>query len=258
VGHASGAPGGLLVRPRPVGRPELRLFLLHHAGGSHAVFRPWVARFPPAWDVCLVEAPGRGRLAGTPAVTDVEVLVDRLLGPLVPLAEQPFALFGHSMGAIVGHQLTTTLRARGLPLPVWLGLSALPAPRFDGTPAEIGLYRLSSAQLRDRLGRFGGLPPDALADDAVWGLVEPLLRRDIELCASWCPGPAASPLPVPTSVFCGDGDDTAGPRQMVGWSGHVRRFLGARRYSGDHFYFQEQVPAVVRQIVTDVAAAAGE
>jgi surfactin synthase thioesterase subunit len=241
-----------------VAEPDIRLFLLHHAGGSHSVFRPWVARFPPGWDVCLVEAPGRGRLAGVPAVTDVAVLGELLLGQLLGLVDRPFALFGHSMGAIVGHHLTTTLRARGLPLPVWLGLSALPAPRFDGTPAEIGLYQLSSVDLRARLGRFGGLPADVLANDTVWGLVEPLLRRDIELCASWCPGPGASALPVPTSVFCGDADATAGPRQMFPWAGHVRRFLGSRPYPGDHFYFQEHLAAVVSQIVADVSAVAQE
>jgi surfactin synthase thioesterase subunit len=246
-------PVRMIVRPRPVPRPDLRLVLLHHAGGSAAAYRGWAGLFPPSWDVCLVELPGRGRLAGVPAVTDAAALVERLVGQLRPLADQPFAVFGHSMGALLGYGLAAALG----PSAVWLGLSSLPVPRFDGTPAPVGLYRLSGPALRSRLVELGGVPPAALADDAVWALVEPLVRQDIAVCASWRPGPAYLPMRVPVSVFYGRDDAVAGARETAGWSGRVSRCLGAHGYPGGHFYLQRQPAEVVRQIVADVRVARG-
>jgi surfactin synthase thioesterase subunit len=243
--------GRMIVRPRAVPRPDLRLVLLHHAGGSAAAYRGWAEHFPPGWDVCLVELPGRGRLAGVPAVTDAAALVERLVGQVLPLADQPLAVFGHSMGALLAYGLVQALG----PAAVWLGLSALPVPRFDGTPAPVGLYRLPGPALRARLGELGGVPAAALADDAVWALVEPLVRRDIAVCASWRPGPDSVPPHAPVSVFYGRDDAIAGRRQTAGWSARVPRYLGAHGFPGGHFYLQHQVPALVRRIVADVAAA---
>lgn len=36
---------------------ELRLFVFHHAGGSHLPYRDWPGRFPVSWDVRTPDAP---------------------------------------------------------------------------------------------------------------------------------------------------------------------------------------------------------
>lgn len=49
-------PASGVMRPSPVADPELRLILLHHAGGSRTAFRRWARYLPPAYDTCIVEA----------------------------------------------------------------------------------------------------------------------------------------------------------------------------------------------------------
>jgi surfactin synthase thioesterase subunit len=244
------------VRVRPVADPEVRLFLLHHAGGSHTVFRGWAGRFPSSWDVCAVNAPGHGSAADVPALSTLDALVEHLLGELEPWLDRPFAFFGHSMGALVAFALARRAEATGRALPCWLGLSAHPGPRTAEAPPREHLHRLSAQELRVALGHLGGVPAGAVADDRAWAQLEPLTRRDLVLSETWRPGPDALVVPVPVSAFCGLDDPVANAAKATRWSAHTDRFVGVRAFPGGHFYFRTTPGPVVDQIVADVSAAA--
>ncbi|MFI5998267.1 thioesterase II family protein [Streptomyces sp. NPDC051362] len=104
--------------------PRLRLFVFHHAGGSHLAYRDWPARFPAGWQVHLPDAPGRGPRDERPALHDADALVDHYLHTLGDTLTGPFAFFGHSLGAVVAYELTRRLVDEGHTPPRWLGLSA--------------------------------------------------------------------------------------------------------------------------------------
>ncbi|MFF2101936.1 thioesterase II family protein [Streptomyces sp. NPDC058202] len=104
--------------------PRLRLFVFHHAGGSHLAYRDWPARFPAGWQVHLPDAPGRGPRDERPALHDTDALVDHYLHTLGDTLTGPFAFFGHSLGAVVAYELTRRLVDEGRTPPRWLGLSA--------------------------------------------------------------------------------------------------------------------------------------
>lgn len=111
---------------------ELRLFVFHHAGGSHLPYRDWPGRFPAGWDVRTPDAPGHGLLMDRPAIGDALRLVDHFRTELDAELTGPYALFGHSMGGLIAYELTRRLVAEGRTPPVWLGLSARGTPRPDG------------------------------------------------------------------------------------------------------------------------------
>ncbi|CCB71978.1 Thioesterase (plasmid) [Streptantibioticus cattleyicolor NRRL 8057 = DSM 46488] len=242
-----------MVCPRPVPDAALRIFLLHHAGGSHLAYRDWPALFPADWEVCLLEAPGRGRLADLPVLPTAEQVVTFFLEDLRPWLDRPFAVFGHSMGALLGYELTLRLMAEGLPLPVWLGLSARGAPRADGHQDVVQRHLLSDDELRRVVGAMGGTPPEVLADPGWWAMLEPLLRNDFRLAETWRPAPGTPKLPVPVTVFGGEQDIVVRPERLAEWAGHTERYLGLRLSPGDHFYFRHDTWQVVDRIVADVA-----
>ncbi|NKY14741.1 thioesterase II family protein [Streptomyces somaliensis] len=239
--------------PRPVPGAALRLFLFHHAGGSHLLYRDWVAHFPADWEIHLPDAPGRGRLADLPACADAERLVDFFLDGIVPVTDRPFAFFGHSMGGLVAYELTNRLAAEGLPLPVWLGLSARGAPRQPG-PADTR-HRLPDADLRRHLVRMGGTPPEVLDDPDVWQLFEPMIRNDLRLVETWSPRPRTPPLTVPLSVFGGTDDVVVPPERLAAWERHAERFLGLHLLDGDHFYLRGRSAEMARLITGRVRSA---
>lgn len=243
----------IVVRPRPVDDPLVRLVVLHHAGGSHMPYRRWARLLPAGWEACLLDAPGRGHAAHLAPARTMDELVHRLVRAIVPLVDRPFAVFGHSMGAAIGFALCVELLGRGLPLPVWLGVSAHPGPRAPGVRRATGIDRLDADALRMALHDIGGLPTAVLADDDLWEWIEPLVRADLEAAAGWRPA-TGDVLPVPVTAFCGRDDPVAPRAAMRGWAAHTDRFLGVREFPGDHFYLHGAREAVVADVVAGVTA----
>ena len=244
---------GVLTRLRPVPDSRFRLFLLHHAGGSPLGYRPWVRHFPADWDVCLVEAPGRGRSANAEPYRDAADLAGYLSERLGHALDRPFGLFGHSMGALVAYEMAARMAAGAAREPSWLGVSAWsPEP---GPEWEEPRHRLASDRLRDGIARMGGTPAAALADPAQWRLVEPLVRADLELVDTWRPSPGAERLRLPLSAFGGEDDPGMPPPRMDAWHDHVDGPVRRHTLPGGHFYFVGRIDDVAGRITRDVRSA---
>ncbi|NGO74467.1 thioesterase [Streptomyces sp. YC504] len=233
----------------------LRLFVLHHAGGSHVTYRHWPAALPGHWDVTLLDAPGHGRRIGSQPLDDAGRLADFLLGEIEPELPVPYALFGHSMGALVAYEIARRATDRGLPVPVWLGVSARPAP--VASPAQgrsPGWHALPDAALRTRLQGLGGTPAGILDDPSLWALYAPVIRADLRVVESWRPTPGAGPLPTALSAYAGREDFAVSPL-MSGWESHAEHFLGLRSFNGGHFYFLDDPEPLLRSVERDAETA---
>ncbi|MGY3676627.1 thioesterase domain-containing protein [Streptomyces sp. TE33382] len=252
VGAMSAGP---VIRPKPLSDPAVRLFLLHHAGGSHLLYRGWAEHFPKDWELCLLEAPGRGHLQTLPLIDDCDRLVDYFHTAIAHLVDRPFGFYGHSMGALIAYQLTRRLHHEGGPLPAWLGVSAYGAPRgeagADGRP-----HLMSDDELRGWLRNVGGSTPQLLDDDAVWHRFAPVFRNDFKLLDNWAPPRTPDPLPVPLSVFGGHSDKLIGEDRLLSWQAFTTHFRGLERYEGDHFYVMDHRKPLAAAITAAMRSAA--
>src|SRR5450432_2431387 len=100
---------------------KLRLFAFPHAGGGLNQYRGWREALPHY--VALI--PVRPDTSQCPTM---DALVAKLADVIEPYVNQPFALFGHSMGAVVAYELAQHLRRSALPAPIELVVSAARAP----------------------------------------------------------------------------------------------------------------------------------
>ena len=124
---------------------QLRLVCIPHAGGSAANYANWAEDLPETIELWTVAPPGRAARAAEPAFESLSAYANALADEIVAHISGPFALFGHSFGSLVALTVADILRARELPLPLVLAVSAHGAP-CDGLPdAEAALSTLSSA-----------------------------------------------------------------------------------------------------------------
>lgn len=91
----------------------VKLFCFPYAGASAQCYARW-RRGLPAWlDVRPVELPGRGARFGEPLHEQLAPLVAQLVTELRADLHAPYALFGHSLGALIAFEVAHALPTAG-------------------------------------------------------------------------------------------------------------------------------------------------
>ncbi len=220
--------------PRP--RARLRLLCFPYAGGGALAYREWTAGLPETIEVLPVQLPGRERRLAEPPFTQMEPLVAAAAEALAPALDRPFAIFGHSMGAIVGYEVAQRLRAAYGLQPSHLMASARRAPHLPPEPDED--YKLPDDQLIERLREINGTPAEVLEHPELMALMLPLLRADFELNDTYQPA-AYPPFACPITAFGGRDDDELLPGGLEAWSEVTTGRFALKMFPGDHFYLNE-------------------
>ena len=115
------------------------------------MFNSWQAAFTSRTgiQVCPIQYPGRGNRMREPAFTDCRLLVEAFLPHMIPLLNKPFALFGHSMGALIAFEVARALRRQCSLQPAHLFVSGGRAPQVP--PREPHTYDLPDEELTEEL-----------------------------------------------------------------------------------------------------------
>jgi medium-chain acyl-[acyl-carrier-protein] hydrolase len=233
----------------------IRLFPLPYAGGDTALFAPWSEDLPWEIELCPVQLPGRGRRAHEPAYAAMGPLVSALAEALPPALDTRFALFGHSMGALVCFELARELRRRGLPEPSHLLVSAHPAPQLPKRFEP--LSRLPDDEFLVQLHRrYGYVAPESLGPDGdqldgqldeLLDVMIPTLRSDVMVTDGYVYADEA-PLACPITAFGGLEDATVTRDELAAWQHQTRGGCETRMLPGGHFYLEPEPKFLVRFI----------
>ena len=187
--------------PKPNPAARLRLFCFPHAGGGALTYRMWPEALPADVEVCAVQLPGRDGRIEDPAIDNLDALVDALVPELLPLLDRPFALFGHSMGAMISFEVARRLRARQLAVPQRMFVSGRRAPQLPPED-ERRTFDLPKDEFVEELGRLNGTPREVLEHPELLELLLPILRADFSVCQTYVYAPG-EPLDVPITVLGG-------------------------------------------------------
>ncbi len=214
----------------------MRLFLLPPAGASAGVFRAWPDELRArtaglALDTVAVELPGRGaRLAEKP-VSSLPALVDELFREHTPSPGVPWAVVGHSMGALLGAAWAARAAADGR-APEFLLLSASAPPWLHSTAADLAG---SDEELWERVDALGGLPAVVRENPLARRMVGRVLQADVTAAARYRP---AGPEPVgcPVVAVRGAEDPLVDASLVAGWSALTDRGFEEVELAGGHFY----------------------
>lgn len=225
---------------------DVRLFCFPFAGGGAASFFPW-RQASGQIDVQPVRLPGReGRIAERPVVRLSE-LIDQLSYGLADYVDEPFAVFGHSMGALLAFELARRLEREGRP-PLRLFVSGRMAPM--ATPAQ-NLHSLPDTALIQWASALGATPERVLTSPEMRDVYLPVLRADLELCETYT-FTSEPRLKCPVSTFYGY-DEGYESRDLLGWRDVTDGPWKCQGFPGTHFFpFKESSPAVLNVIVQDV------
>jgi medium-chain acyl-[acyl-carrier-protein] hydrolase len=175
----------------------------------------------------------------------MQPLVERLGAELAACTNKPFALFGHSMGAIICFELARHLRETKGIEPVHLFVSGRQAPQIaEKDPPS---YNLPMAEFIDTLRRLKGTPPEVLENAELIRIVTPLLRADFELVQTYL-YEAGAPLTCPITAFGGIDDLEVTRDDLSGWQEQTAGRFTAITLPGDHFFINGYQPLLFQAI----------
>ncbi|HXM55487.1 MAG TPA: alpha/beta fold hydrolase [Candidatus Dormibacteraeota bacterium] len=227
------APQALWIhRPAPNPTASLRLYCAPYAGGGTGVFRTWPADLDGRIEVRSILYPGRERRFPEPPLSSVEALAERLVPAMLAELDPPFALFGHSLGALVAFEVARRLAAGGR-APVHLLVSGTHAPHL--TRGARQYHRLPDAEFLRAIQKLGGTPPELVDNRELLDLLLPALRADFTAAETYERAPG-HPLPCPITAFGGTDDPLVDRPALEGWAAHTAAGFRLHELPGDHFF----------------------
>ncbi len=235
------APWVARLRTRPHAR--LRLFCFPYAGGNAAIFRTWPDGLPADIEVCPVQLPGRGTRLMEPPFTQLSPLIQALADSLLPLLDKPFALFGHSLGALVGFELARHLRRQFGLHPVRLIVSAARAPQIPC--GDLPIHTLPDGEFVAKLRRLNGTPREVFEHEELMEIVLPPLRADFALYETYVYS-TEPPLNCHISTFGGLQDRNVSHSDLEAWRDQTTGSFSSRMFPGDHFFLNTTQPLLLQ------------
>jgi medium-chain acyl-[acyl-carrier-protein] hydrolase len=241
-----------VTRPAPQPQATKRLFCLPFAGGGASAYRKWASLLAPTIEVCPIQLPGRENRLLEIAYDNHTSLLEALLPALYPLLDKPYALYGHSMGALLAFELARSLE----------GCANYPGPQrvFLGAhrAAHLPLQRLPMADLSQedllkKLKEYGGFNEEVLGSPELLDLILPAVRADIKLCDTY-KFEHGRLLNCPIDTLAGAMDRQTPPNTMRPWELHTRGGVDLHILNGGHFFLNTHTTEVLEIIRTKMLA----
>lgn len=213
----------------------MRLFTFPFAGGGASAYRLWPAGLPSWVEVCPLQLPGREDRYREAAFTSLTGLSRALARELVPYLDKPFAMFGHSMGALLAFEVTRALRRAEAAAPLALFLAAYPPPHV--ALARAAIHHLPDTDFIEEMRRMQGTPEAVLQSADLMAFMLPILRADFQACDTYTLAPEL-PLDCPLFMYGGDDDREVDAQTLAEWRAHTTGAFTLHTLPGTHFFVQ--------------------
>ncbi|MCG6495259.1 thioesterase II family protein [Kitasatospora sp. A2-31] len=234
--------------PAADGPATKRLVCLPHAGGAASTFHSWSGRLGNGVELLAAKYPGRHERIGESSLESMTELADAVTEALLPFADLPLSLFGHSMGSYVAHEVACRLEGvHGVRLE-GLYLSGARAPHlFEPKAAYLG----GDEAVLDEVRRLGGTEAALLTDPDLFELVMPAIRADFRIMGAYRPN--ALVVHCPMVAYVGDRDLDVAPADMAAWADLASGSFDMTVFPGDHFYLVGQPDGLMRDLAARIA-----
>jgi surfactin synthase thioesterase subunit len=201
-----------------------------------------MAGMTPDIEVCPVQPPGRENRLSEACLTSVAEVARAAAEALEPYFDKDFAVFGHSLGALLGYELLQALRQTGGPSARHLIVSAHRAPHVPLSHPPT--WQLPDVAFKRRVQELNGTPTEVLENLELQALMLPLIRADFRLDETYSPAPDHLALDCPITAIGGTRDKDVPEPHLREWRAWTNAGFNMRMIEGDHFFIHTESNAL--------------
>lgn len=207
------------------------------AGSGASFYRPWRKLESDRCRVVPLQLPGREERFGEDPFTDVTEAARALAPELIQQAEEdPVALYGHSLGAVLAFELARELDRLGGIEVLHLFPSGSPGPWTRRSRKATGL---DDEAFLARVSEFADYQHEAFEDPDLRDLLLPLLRADVAMHESYIPSDAPE-LRIPVTALRGAADALVSADEVAQWEQATKGPFSTAELPGGHMYLAEE------------------
>lgn len=225
---------------------KIKLFCFPHAGGLSSVYKSWERYISNDIEIIPIELAGRGKRIDVPTYQSIDEAVDDLYKNIEShLDMTEFALFGHSLGAIIVYEMIYKLKKE-------LGREPIHTFFSGRMPIQIvssrDRHKLSDKALRDYIIKLGGTPVEIQQYDELLNMFLPIIRSDFKMVETYNYKPKYELMKSDISIFNGKNDELIDKDRLEGWKDYTTGACEFYKFEGGHFYINDSQREVVNEI----------
>jgi len=214
---------------------KYQLFLLHFAGGSRYSFE-FLKKEMPNVDFIPLELPGRGKRHREELIKNKSEAIDDYYNQIKALRNgEPYIIYGHSMGAVLGLSVTAKLETAE-DAPELLIVSGNAGPGVKSAK-DFLYHELNDVRFKEELLELGGIPTEVIENEELFNYFSPIIRADFE-CLEKDPF-SEEHQKVKTAICALMGADEENFDQIENWNKYTHTRFTHQILSGNHFFIHK-------------------
>lgn len=226
-----------LLRKKQNPNAVLRVVCLHHAAGSVPLYLNWQDYLPDFIELYALQLPGRGSSLREPVIKDIDKAVNEIAQLIHNEIAEPYVLFGHSLGTLLGFETIRYLDKNNMKLPAHFFASGLGAPHVLSCKhrrdlmSEKELLAVLASYDKDRV-----VQSDAYYD--LLKLILPAAFADFKMHDTYV-HQQGNFLPCPITAIAGTHDEDHQPQTIEAWRQLTAKEYLIKFFEGGHMYFMD-------------------
>ncbi|RIU88360.1 thioesterase II family protein [Oceanobacillus picturae] len=228
------------------------LFCLPYAGGSETIYHSWKNHLHPSIQIVPIELKGRGKRFNEFFYESLEEAVDDIFENIKDrIANDDFAIYGHSMGSLLVYELYYKISELNLKKPKHLFFSGYKAPSI--IRERENTYTLPNYEFMKKVMELGGTPKELMKNKELLEIILPIIRSDFKIIETYNYEEREEKIACDVSILNGK-QDSINLEEILTWKNHVCRDFKVYNFEGNHFFINnnaENITSIINATLVD-------
>lgn len=222
------------------------LFCIPHAGGSSLSYVKWKKYLKDSCHFHAYDLPGHGKRMSEELLLDYEDILEDLrtfILNVIAETEEEYAIFGHSMGAVLAYDLYECFKKNQVRLPAHLIFSGRWPPYSDEDKEE----KVTFEEFKNNLPT--GIDVSEIAEDSeMYDYFLKVIYSDLLVLESRPINHQIFKIDANITVLYGSKDDSMRSKQVLAWRKSAAKSISFYSIEGTHLFPIENLEETVSVI----------